>query len=292
MTESIKEKYTESLPEPITLKATEKILDQMNNGICRIFNNNKNGTGFFVKIPYKKYILPVLITNSQVINIDDILNKSIISIYINNDKSLKKIKLDNNRKIYLNEKSNITIIEIKEEDKLNNKYLELDDNIINYFKLNKNEKLYYLNNIYYNESIYIFNYVEDNDILVSYGKLLYFNKNELYCHCNINENSSGLPILLTYNQKLIGINNNNQNIRIINSFEQYYREHNYMKYEIEYENEFEIKENCEIRINDELIPFSYFHKFKKKGIYKIKYNFLLNITKTDFISVNAHLLQI
>ena len=29
MTESIKEKYTESLPEPITLKATEKILDQM-----------------------------------------------------------------------------------------------------------------------------------------------------------------------------------------------------------------------------------------------------------------------
>ena len=313
MTESIKEKYTESLPEPITLKATEKILDQMNNGICRIFNNNKNGTGFFVKIPYKKYILPVLITNSHVINIDDILNKSIISIYINNDKSLKKIKLDNNRKIYLNEKSNITIIEIKEEDKLNNKYLELDDNIINYFKLNENEKLYYLNNIYYNESIYIFNYVEDNDILVSYGKLLYFNKNELYCQCNINEKSSGLPILLVNNQKLIGINNNtskkykyykdilliysikefskirknllvitkerdinknyiigeldikedNQNIRIINSFEQYYREHNYMKYEIEYENEFEIKENCEIRINDELVPFSYFHNKRK-----------------------------
>ena len=149
----------------------------------------------------------------------------------------------------------------------------------------------------------------------------------------MNENSSGLPILLVNNQKLIGINNNiskkykyykdilliysikefskirknllvitkerdinknyiigeldikedNQNIRIINSFEQYYREHNYMKYEIEYENEFEIKENCEIRINDELIPFSYFHKFKKKGKYKIKYNFLLNITKTDFI---------
>ena len=57
MAKSIKEKYIESLPEPITLKATEKILDQMNNSICRIFNNNKNGTGFFVKIPYKKYIL-------------------------------------------------------------------------------------------------------------------------------------------------------------------------------------------------------------------------------------------
>ena len=45
-------------------------------------------------------------------------------------------------------------------------------------------------------------------MLVSYGKLLYFNKNKLYCQCNINENSSGLPILLVNNQKLIGINNN------------------------------------------------------------------------------------
>ena len=208
MVDNIKEKNNELYPEPVTLKATEKIIEQMNNAICRIYNNNRNGFGFFVKIPYKKNILPVLITSNHVINIDDILNKSIISIYINNDKKRKTIKLDNNRKIYLNEKSNITIIEIKEEDKLNNKYLELDDNIINYFKLNENEKLYYLNNIYYNESIYIFNYVKNNDILVSYGKLLYFNKNELYCHCNINENSSGLPILLVNNQKLIGINNN------------------------------------------------------------------------------------
>ena len=130
MADFIKEKFIGALPESVTLKTTEKILFQMNNCICRVYNNNRNGSGFFVKIPYKTNMLPVLITNNHVINIDDILNKSIISIYINNDKSLKKIKLDNNRKIYLNEKSNITIIEIKEEDKLNNKYLELDDNII------------------------------------------------------------------------------------------------------------------------------------------------------------------
>ena len=54
-------------------------------------------------------------------------------------------------------------------------------------------------------------------------------------------------------------------------------------YKKEYENEIEIKDNCEIRINDELIPFSYFHKFNKKGKYKIKYTFLLNLTKTDFM---------
>ena len=113
MAERIKEKYMSSLPEPVSLKATEKIIDQMNNGICRIYNNNnKKGTGFFVRIPYKNDMLSVLITNNYVINNDDILNNIIISLSINNDKSLKKIKLDNNRKIYSNEKFNITIIEI------------------------------------------------------------------------------------------------------------------------------------------------------------------------------------
>jgi len=336
--EGIKEKSIRTLPEPVTLKATEKILDQMNNSICRIFNNNRNGTGFFLKIPYENDLLSVMITNNHVINKDDILNNINISIYINNGKKRKSIKLDNNRKIYLNENYDIVIIEIKEkEEKLNNNYLELDDNIINYFKINKDEKLYYLNNIYSNETIYILNYFKDNDdIIVSYGKLSYLNNNELYFQCNIKENSSSLPILLTKNQKLIGININiskkykynkgnlliylikefskvkknlllinkerdlinnyiigefdikedNQNIRIINSYEKV-RDHKLYNYEKEYENEIEIKDNCEIRINDELIPFSYFHKFNKKAKYKIKYTFLLNITKSNFMFYNC-----
>ena len=36
-----------------------------------------------------------------------------------------------------------------------------------------------------------------------------------------------------------------------------------------YKNENEIK-LCKIQINDELISFNYFYKFKIKGIYKIK----------------------
>ena len=65
------------------------------------------------------------------------------------------------------------------------------------------------------------------------------------------------------------IKEDNQNIRIINSYENYIRENNF-KFEKEYENEKEIKDNCEIIINDELIPFSYFHKFNKKGKYMSK----------------------
>ena len=79
MEERIKGKNMEAFPEPVSLKATEKIIDQMNNGICRIYNNDRNSTGFFVRIPYKKQLLPVLITNNNIINKDDILNNSIIS---------------------------------------------------------------------------------------------------------------------------------------------------------------------------------------------------------------------
>ena len=43
---------------------------------------------------------------------------------------------------------------------------------------------------------------------------------------------------------------------------QCYKEYKWKKYRKEDENEKEIKENCEIRINDEIIPFSYFYKFK------------------------------
>ena len=143
MVDYIKEKYTNASPDPISLKQTENILEQMkSNSICTI---NDKGTGFFVKIPYKSKLLPVIITTNQVINADDIQDNRNISILLNNDKKIKTIKLDNNRLKYTNEKFDITILEIKEnEDNLNNTYLELDDEIINYFKLDKKDHEYIL----------------------------------------------------------------------------------------------------------------------------------------------------
>ena len=282
MEDNNKEKYIRTSAEPVSLKGTENIIYQMNNCVCKIYNKGE-GTGFFTKIPYKSKLLPVLITNNHVIDIDDIKNNKIISIYLNNDKKEKRIEIDNNRLRYTNEKLDITIIEIKEnKDKLNNKYIELDDRIIDYFKSNKNTKLNYLNNIYSNKSIYILNYPEDKDIMVSYGQPPQLNESEINHYCSTKEGSSGSPILLINNQKLIGIhygsskqfdfnkgtliiysiiefekiknnlllinkegeyiNNNekeinnyimgefdikedNENIRIINSYEQYYKEY-------------------------------------------------------------------
>jgi len=80
----------------------------------------------------------------------------------------------------------------------------------------------------------------------------------------------------------IEIEEENNEIRIINSFEQGYKM-NSKKFKEEYCNEKEIKENCEIRINNEIIPFQYFYKFKNKGKYKIKYIFKNNLKKINYI---------
>ena len=200
-----KEKYINSSPEPVSIKGTKKIVYQMNNCVCRIYNNGQ-GTGFFTKIPFRSKLLPVLVTNSHLIGKDDIVNNKKITISLNNEKNdIKNIKIDNNRLRYTNENLDITIIEIKNKDKLNNQYLELEDNIINYFNLNKSEKPDFLNKIYSNKSIYIINYPEDKEVVVSYGQSPILNGSKIQHYCSTKSGSSGSPILLINNQKLIGI---------------------------------------------------------------------------------------
>ena len=77
----------------------------------------------------------------------------------------------------------------------------------------------------------------------------------------------------------------NADIRIINSFEEFTRTYNIKNNEkyFKCENEEEIREKCEIKINDKIIPFNYFYKFKKEGKYEITYIFKENIIKTDYM---------
>ena len=63
----------------------------------------------------------------------------------------------------------------------------------------------------------------------------------------------------------------NKDIRIINSSED------------------SIRTKCNIKINDELISFNYFHKFKSKGKYRIKFLFK-NLTKIDCLFAECELL--
>ena len=77
----------------------------------------------------------------------------------------------------------------------------------------------------------------------------------------------------------------NKYIQIINSFEHWKRENKDKdeKVDYKYENEKELKENLEIKIDGNLIEFAYYYKFKKKGKYKIEYSFKKNLTKTNHL---------
>ena len=200
--EEHKESILTGYPNVISYECTKKIIEQMERNICKINIGMNQGTGFFCKIPFpnENNMLPVLITNNHIINSDILYKKNIkIKLDIKEEENIKEIIL-NKRMKYTNEEYDITIIEIKEEDNINN-YLELDDIIINDISNNMNK-----NKEYINQTIYIIQYPENN-LSVSYGILkdIYEDENYNFNHkCCTKGGSSGSPIL-NINNKLIGI---------------------------------------------------------------------------------------
>ena len=77
----------------------------------------------------------------------------------------------------------------------------------------------------------------------------------------------------------------NKEIQIINSFENSKRMDKYEDKEDDwkYKNEKEIKENIIIRIDGKFIEFSYIHKFKKAGKYKIEYLFKRKLKNISYM---------
>ena len=126
-------------------------------------------------------------------------DNAIIELNIEEENNIKKLNL-NDRKKYTKEAYDITIIEIKKEDNINN-YLELDDNIINDI-INNNNK----NKNYIDKTIYIIQYPK-GELSVSYGildNICEDNKYNFNHKCSTEGGSSGSPIL-NINNKLIGI---------------------------------------------------------------------------------------
>jgi hypothetical protein len=128
---TIKEKYIEDYPIPITLEITEIILSQMKSSVCKIYLDNGNkGTGFFCKIPYpdNTNLKPFLVTNNHVID-ESYLNKDkSFEITINNDKIKKKLIIGNRIK-YTSKIYDTTIIEIYEDKDNIKDFLQLDFNL-------------------------------------------------------------------------------------------------------------------------------------------------------------------
>ena len=128
--------------------------------------------------------------------------------------------------------------------------------------------------------------LENNKVNTLKGSSDFYNNKEtlLKEHLNniiINENKNKI-IIGEINIKKDDINKDKQ---IINSFENVKRNNPDEEFEEadKYKNEKEIKDNLEIKINDEIIEFTYNYKFKKEGKYKIEYLFKNNLSKTCYM---------
>ena len=209
-----KEGYLAGYPNVFSFDCVKEIVNQMESSVCKIKIDSDFGTCFPCKIPFptKKELLPILITNNHIINEKALYEKDKkIFIKIGNEKQ-KIINLNNRRK-YTNKDYDITIIELKKSDGINN-FLELDDKVIDY--IIKNDER---NEDYIDETIYIIQYAE-GELSVSSGVLKGVYKGDAYDYnfrhnCCTKNGSSGSPILNIKN-KIIGIHkechNNNYNI--------------------------------------------------------------------------------
>ena len=192
--------------KPISLKQTSIILNQMQTCVCRIHNGQKKGTGFFLKIPYQKNDLPVLITNNHVLGEEKIAEGQLITLSLqslNDEETTINIEIDNGRKRYTNEILDVTIIELNDNDKIKN-FLTLDKKVINIISSENKDSTEYFNNIYESISLYILKYVENN-ILASFGLLQQISQNSIYHKCSTVYGSSGSPIILLDTNEVIGV---------------------------------------------------------------------------------------
>ena len=207
------------LIDSVTMEKTKIILKQMENSICKVFGKNI-GTGFFCLIQINDEKIPVLMTNYHIIDENFIKFNNQVKIQLNNDQVVKYITINKDKIIYSSEigKYDLTIIKIDSKEKIyNNQYLELDDALLK----DQSEK------IYEDKTIYILNYNNEGQAVVSYGYGVYEknkkNNFDFIHKCNIELGSSGAPILNLSTNKVIGmhkyiykdINDNLYNLGII-----------------------------------------------------------------------------
>ena len=192
------EEFDDITPIPVSVKGTEKILNQMKKGICKVENEDNQSVGFFVKFSYPEdqIYLTALITNNSILNKKNIAETKKIYVKFYEDEEQKEITIDKNRKIFLDKYLSTTIIEIiPEKDKINlDNFIEADQKVRNH----------QLNDVFTNASVYVLNFTKDEDIEVSYGILSEITEKNFSHNCTI-ERSSFSPIFNLSNFKIIGI---------------------------------------------------------------------------------------
>ena len=125
--------YITNQPEPIPSAINKVLLEQGETNVCKIYKNNEFfGSGFFCNIQIDDWnnYAKVIMTNNHVLNNDDIQPYKTINFSIKNDTKFHEILIDNTREIYTDTDYDITIIEIKKDDGIDEiSFFEIDDKI-------------------------------------------------------------------------------------------------------------------------------------------------------------------
>ena len=177
---------------PMTKQHIGKIFNQMNSSIYKVRGNNNNyGVCFLSHIKYNNKNIPVIIANNHILDKQYFSKNSYIDISINN----RKIKIEFGDIKYFNRKEDISIIEIKENNIDEANYIELDDSLYE----NETE------NFHDGQSIYIINFNNKNNVLISFGMISNIQDSEIsYLNC-LNSIPEFSPIFNLSNSKLMGI---------------------------------------------------------------------------------------
>ena len=287
-----KEVESPSICEPINIKEIKELYKK-EDAMCKIISQKIiNGklepiicTGFFLEldiedIPFKK----CLITSNYILNEEYIEKNKNISFEYKD--VIKSIEMKEGRKVYTNKDLNYTCIEIYDKDDIKD-YFKIDNKIIGKnIEIFKDKDIFILQNQKGNELSFsngIILGIKENKMIHNCSTNNYSVGAPIISRYS-NNSIIGLNIglvdklkinLSTYIISIIdNIKNYNKNyiiaefdikeedvnkeIQIINSFEEYKRNNKYAKDEeddYKYQNEKEIKENCEISINNNNIPF-------------------------------------
>ena len=213
----------ENQGNPITKDEIFKLMN-LEKSMCKISYENmdndkpekEKGIGFFCEMDNSFPIKYALFTNNHILNKFNIevgntisfeyLEKSLFSKYKN---AQKQIKITEKRKVVTNEELDYTCIEIFESD-----------GIKDFFKVAP--KIFKYNNKYLkNKDIFILQFLNENDISFSYGKIKSVKDNKIFHNA---ATESGSPIIRKGEDNyVIGLhfdgiqNNKNENKKLFNS---------------------------------------------------------------------------
>ena len=197
----IKEKELTNMPKAISLEALKYLIPKTETCIRKIeCTDGRHGTGFFCNIPDNWNIMKVLMTNNHVLRKEDIEIGKKIEFSVNNEETHYQIEINESRKIFTDEKYEVTIIELKQNDKLNKiEFFDIDKEIFKDESIKK----------FRNKQIYLLHYSKGNKLEYSIGLIKSINEDNYTIRhlCDSSDGSSGGPLINSINFQVIGIHN-------------------------------------------------------------------------------------